>query len=152
MTRAQLVRDAMLLHPTVHPADLTVTEARSAFARSPRTHLLLLVAVGRLISTVSRGDLEIDADLSAPAAQFGALLNRTVDPDAPLAATHDGMVCQGQRRLAVVDSSMRLLGLLCLNRNLAGFCTDEAVAAMRRARQRSPGQPAGAPAVISSAS
>jgi len=135
MTPAQTVRDAMLHHPTVHPADLTVAEARSAIAASPKTHLLLMVADGRLASTVSRRELEVDANGSAPAAQLGGLLDRTVDPDAPLERTRAAMVRHGQRRLAVVGPSMQLLGLLCLKRNLGGFCGDGAVAMMRRARR-----------------
>lgn len=50
-------------------------------------------------------------------------------------AVHEAMTRAGQRRLAVIDDdSQRLLGLLCLKRSRTGFCTDEGVAAIRRAR------------------
>lgn len=48
------------------------------------------------------------------------------------------MVRLGQRRLAVVDADNRLLGLLCLKRDLSGFCTDSGFNARAQdARQES---------------
>ncbi|MBO0841309.1 MAG: hypothetical protein J2O49_10880 [Sciscionella sp.] len=127
------VADAMLRHPTVHPADLTIGNARAAFDASPKTHLLLLLRAGVLVSTVVRADVDGAAD-STLAAEVGTLDGRTITPDTPLTPTHALMRRRGMRRLAVVDESMRLLGLLCLKQSLAGFCTDDGVAAMRRAR------------------
>lgn len=130
------VADAMLRLPTVHPADLSVADARAAYDGSGKTHLLLLVdARGLLVSTVTRAELEADVDPALPAATVGTLLDRTVSPDAPLRRVRQELVRRGQRRLAVVDDSMRLLGLLCLKRSLTGFCTDDGVAAMRSARR-----------------
>jgi CBS domain-containing protein len=130
------VGDAMLRHPTLHAADLTVGAARAAFDASPKTHLLLLVRDGMLVSTLTRDDLATQADPAGPAARLGSLTHRTVDPDVPLAQAYDHMTGRGLRRLAVVDSSTRLLGLLCLKRGLTGFCTDDGVAGMRTARDR----------------
>lgn len=127
------VRDAMLHHPTVHAADLTVGQARAAFVASPKTHLLLLVRDGRLLATVTHDDLE-SADAAALAISVGTLAGRTLAPDDDLPPVQDGMTRIGQRRLAVVDADGRLLGLLCLKASLTGFCTDEGVAAMRRER------------------
>lgn len=62
------------------------------------------------------------------------LTGRTVAPEAELAPVHARMVANGQRRLAVVDATGHLLGLLCLKRTLAGFCSDRDVAS--RATQR----------------
>lgn len=128
------VGDAMLRRPTVHPADLTVAAARSAFDASPKTHLLLLVRDGVLVSTLTRADLEVETGPTTPAAPLGSLVHRTVDPGVLLAPTHEAMVRHGVRRLAVVDPAMRLLGLLCLKRSRAGFCTDDGVAALRASR------------------
>ena len=128
------VGDAMLRRPTIHGTGLTVGAARAAFDASPKTHLLLLVHDGVLVSTLTRTDLDAAADPAEPAAGLGSLAHRTVGPGVLLAATYDQMTRRGLRRLAVVDASNRLLGLLCLKRGLTGFCTDDGVAGMRTGR------------------
>lgn len=133
------VGEAMLLEPTVHPAGLTVAQARDAFASSRKRHMLLLVADGVLRGTLTRGDLAPDtADPDSPALDRASLDGRTVGPDVPLAGTHEMMRERGIRRLAVTDGRGRLLGLLCLKRSLRGFCTDDGVAAMRAERAHGP--------------
>lgn len=131
---ARTVADAMLRNPTVHPADLTIGAARAAFGASPKLHMLLLAHDGVLVSTVVRADVDGDIDPAALAADAGSLDGRTVTPGTLLAPAHADMRRRGVRRLAVVDGSARLVGLLCLKRSLAGFCTDDGVAEMRRAR------------------
>jgi CBS domain-containing protein len=126
----------MLRHPTVHPAGLTVGEARSVFAASAKTRVLLLVADGRLVSTVVREDLAAAADPASAVADAGTLTGRCVAADALLEDTFRAMVREGRRRLAVVGPDGTLLGLLCLKQSQSGFCTDEGVAAMRRSRAR----------------
>lgn len=126
----------MLRHPTVHPADMTVAEARAAFAASAKIRVLLLVAGDRLVSTVVRDDLAGSADPASAVADAGTLTGRCVAADAPLEATFQAMVRDGRRRLAVVEPDGILLGLLCLKQSRSGFCTDEGVAAMRRSRAR----------------
>lgn len=124
----------MLRAPRTHPADLTVAGAWDAFGSSAKTHMILLVADGVLLATLTRDDLAGTVSSGVPALPLGSLAGRTVRPDAPLAPTHEAMRDGGVRRLAVVDESGRLLGLLCLKRTLRGFCTDEGVAAMRASR------------------
>ena len=138
MVLVETVGDAMLHHPTVHDADLTVGEARDVFASSPKTHLLLLVRGDRLVAAVSREDVEAaaDADGATPAASVSSLDGRTTTPDLPVGPLRAAMADSGLRRIAVVDDEMHLLGLLCLKASLAGFCTDEGVAEMRRSRPR----------------
>lgn len=126
----------MLRHPSVHPAELTVGEARSLFATSAKLRVLLIVADGRLVSTVVREDISASADPASRVADAGTLAGRCVAADASLEATFDTMVRDGRRRLAVVEPDGRLLGLLCLKQSHSGFCTDEGVAAMRRSRAR----------------
>ncbi|MGH3506167.1 MAG: CBS domain-containing protein [Nocardioidaceae bacterium] len=135
-TATTTVGDAMLRHPTVHPADLTVREARSAFTASPKLRVLLLVRDDLLVSMVAREDLSGTEDPSAAAADLGTLRGTCVAADAPLGATFDAMVRSGRRRMAVVEPGGKLLGLLCLKRSQSGFCTDAGVAAMRRSRAR----------------
>lgn len=124
--------DSMLRHPTVHPVDLTVGEARSVLDARPKTRVLLLVEHGMLVSVVTRDDLAGADDDAALAITFGSLDGRTVAPDAPIDTTREQMA--RERRVAVVAADGRLLGLLCLKRSGAGFCTDEGVAQMRRDR------------------
>lgn len=131
---AGTVGSAMLLEPTVHPADLTVAQARDAFDASRKRHMLLLVRDGFLLGTLTRDDLAGATNPDSRALDFASLDGRTVPPDAPLAFTHEAMCERGIRRLAVTDGRGRLLGLLCLKRSLRGFCTDEGVAALRAER------------------
>lgn len=131
----ETVGSAMLRHPTVHPADLSVGEAQEIFASSPKTHLLVLVDEGVLVSTLVRADVDGLDDPSAPARHAGRLPGRTVTADEPLPRLREAMADSGVRRLAVVDDEMHLLGVLCLKRSRSGFCTDEGVAAMRAQRR-----------------
>lgn len=131
---ARTVGDAMLRRPTVHAADLSVAAARAAFDASPKTHLLLLVRGGVLVTTLTRADLDVDVDPLGLAARLGSLADRTVGPDVRLGPIREAMIRDGVRRLAAVDPAMRLLGLLCLKRSLNGFCSDEGVAALRASR------------------
>jgi CBS domain-containing protein len=134
MEPMETVRSAMLRHPTVHAPDLTVGEAQAVFAARQKTHLLVLVEHGVLVSTVVRDDVEGRTDPATPARDVGTLAGRTVPADLPLGELQEQMVTTGLRRLAVVDDDRRLLGLLCLKRSRTGFCTDEGVAAMRAER------------------
>lgn len=112
------VGDAMLRHPTVHRTDVTVGETRAVFETSPKTHLLLLVDDGHLVATVDCDGLARPVSMAAPAAGLGSLVGRTVAPGVPLEGVRRALADGRRRRLAVVDPSMRLLGLLCLQRNL----------------------------------
>lgn len=139
MSNPTSVREAMLRHPTVHPAELTVAEARAVFEASPKIRIVLLARDGVLVSTLLRDDLadtgvEAGDDAALLAADRGTLEGRTIGPDALLAPTREAMVRADRPRLAVVDADGRLLGLLCLKRSQTGFCTDEGVAGMRQSR------------------
>lgn len=127
------VRAAMLTVAATHGPDTTVAQARRALS-NPKVHMLLVTDAGRLLGTVVEGDL-VAASPDEPVLPLARLVGRTVAADAPLNDVHAAMVSQGLRRLAVVDTRGRLLGLLCLKRHLGGFCSDEGVAERRRARQ-----------------
>ena len=136
-TATTTVGQAMLRHPTVHPAELTVREARSAFAGSAKLRVLLLVRDGLLVGMVAREDLSGSEDPSAVVADVATLdAGACVEADAPLSATFEAMLRSGRRRVAVVEPGGKLLGLLCLKQSRSGFCTDAGVAAMRRSRAR----------------
>jgi CBS domain-containing protein len=120
--------DAMVRAPKVHGPSLTVGELRAAFA-DDHVHMLLLVDAGRLLGTAVRGDVPADASGSEPALAFARTAGRTVAPDEPVAGVREAMLADGARRMAVVDDTGTLLGLLCLKRHLGGFCSDSDVAA-----------------------
>ncbi|ATY11913.1 CBS domain-containing protein [Amycolatopsis sp. AA4] len=129
---ASTVAEAMLRAPKVLDASATVGEVRALFA-DDHVHAALVVARGTLLSVVERPDLDGLPD-ALPASEAGRLTGRVAAPEADLHATWRGM---SRRRLAVVDESGRLLGLLCLKRSGRGFCSDADVAA--RAQDRASG-------------
>jgi CBS-domain-containing membrane protein len=104
-------------------------------------HMALIVADGRLITTIERSDLVKPLPGSTPADQLGTLVGRTISPDRPLDEASAMLKGSGRRRLAVVDGSGGLLGLLCLKRDASGYCSDEGVR-QRAWRAHSEPQPA----------
>lgn len=136
----ETVADAMVTVPKTWPSGTTVAEARAAFA-DDHVHMLLLVRDGVLLGTLVRDDLVRD-DLvghvspAAPVLPMATLRDRTTRPDQPIEEVRQQLIATGHRRLAVVDGAGRLLGLLCLKRDLTGFCSDSGVAA--RATDRRP--------------
>ncbi len=128
---------AMVVRPLTHGPDLTVDDARAALT-DPQRHLLLLVADGRLVGTLTREDLVDAGDGTRCALTVSRLAGRTVRADADLARTHADMRSAGVRRLAVVGADDDLLGLLCLKASGTGFCSDAGIAARARARALDP--------------
>jgi CBS domain-containing protein len=140
------VADAMLNFPKTCPSTTTVDEARTMLLND-HVHALLVVENGQLSAIVERADLTC-APGAAPARQSGKLVGRIVGPDVDLDTTWQWMRVDRHRRLAVVDDTGRLLGLLCLKRSGRGFCSDAGV--LDRARERRhtamrPGVDAGSP-------
>src|SRR6185437_5446598 len=101
--------------------------------------MILLTDRGVLYGTLLCSDLPPGVPPATPAQWRGKLNDRTVGPDQSIPAVHDWLVRTGQRRLAVVDTANRLLGLLCLKSNQSGFCTTEGVAARERERRQNDG-------------
>jgi CBS domain-containing protein len=127
-TTIETVADAMVSSPKTWPAGTTVAEARAAFA-DDHVHMLLLVNDGVLLGTLVRDDLVGHVPPAAPALPMATLRDRTTRPDQPIEEVRQQLIATGHRRLAVVDGAGRLLGLLCLKRDLTGFCSDSGVAA-----------------------
>ncbi len=125
--------DVAVHHPTVHPPSATVGDVRR-FLAGGHVHLALVVdAAGRLIATVVRDDLGAHAD-DVPATAVGTLRGRTVSADLPAELLPDRMLAMGARRLAVVDESGVLVGLVCRKRTGEGYCTDEGIRSKRAER------------------
>lgn len=125
---------AMIGCPKTCGRTTTVHQAREAL-RDGHVHALLVVDRGVLLTVVERADLE-GRPAAAPVRWLGGLSGRTVAPAADAESVRRAMAAAGRRRLAVVDDRGRLLGLLCLKRSGAGFCTEEGVRA--RAAERVP--------------
>ena len=116
--------------PVVLTADRTVADVHDLFLRDHQRLALVVDETGRLLTTITRTDLAgLEPDL--PARRAGTLAGRTVGPDTTLADASARLGGEAVRRAAVVDADGRLLGLLCLKRSGAGYCTDEGVAARR---------------------
>ena len=80
-------------------------------------HMALIVAAdGRLLTTIERSDITTASSSYNTVAELGTLVNRTVGPSDALDSATVALQRNGRRRLAVVDDSGRLLGLLCLKR------------------------------------
>ena len=125
----------MVRAPKTLPADASLAQAWSALD-DDHVHMLLLTDRGRLVGTLLRSDLpgEIEvADEDGLGAQaalpYAVMAGRTVASQRSAEETRRLLVRGSQRRLAVVEPNGGLLGLLCLKRQLTGFCSDADVAA-----------------------
>ena len=65
--------------------------------------------------------------VQALARQAGTLAGRTINPHRSLESAMAILKRDQRRRLAVIDGSGHLMGLLCLKRSGDGCCSDEGV-------------------------
>lgn len=121
------VADAMLRQPKLRDQATTVAELRAIF-RDDHIHAVLIAAGEVLISVIDRLDVQPALPDTSCSAHLGKLHDRVIGPGEPLDDVQLRMISTGRRRLAVIDEDGRLLGLLCLKRSLAGFCSDREVA------------------------
>jgi hypothetical protein len=128
------VAQMMVTNPKVLGPGLSRSDLDQLFA-DDHVHAGLVIDDGRLITVIQRTDLE-DSLPDADPCSLGTLTGRVVAPDAPLAAVHAGMRKEQRRRLAVIDESGRLLGLLCLKQSGTGFCSDADVRSRELERDR----------------
>ena len=121
------VADAMVTCPKTFGPESALGKLR-AFFEDDHLHMALIVAPdGRLVTTIERPDLAAATSSSAPVTKLGTLIGRTAGPADPLAAATATLLREARRRLAVVDDSGRLLGLLCLKKDGTGYCSDEGI-------------------------
>ncbi|NIL91935.1 hypothetical protein RhoFasSB10_04289 [Rhodococcus fascians] len=117
------VRDVMVKHPKLIGAATTLEEVAHHFA-DEHVHMLLLVEQSRLVGTLIRADLCEDLPPTSSTIMRPVLTGRCVRDDEPADAVLERMIRQGIRRLAVIDGTHHLAGLLCLKRSGKGFCSD----------------------------
>ena len=127
----ELVRDVMLRRPKTMPAQTSVDEARAALAND-HVHMLLITEDHILLGTVVRSDLPWTTEGCGPVLPWSMLPGRTVTPEANACAVQELLTQGGLRRVAVTDQNGALCGLMCLNRNMTGFCSDDDVASRAR--------------------
>ena len=114
-----MVADVVHRQFTALPASATLAEVRAWFAASPHRRMALLADNGRYIGSLTSRDLEGDPD--APAAQY-AHDGPTVPPDAPAELGYEIATRTDARRVPVVDADGKLLGIVAITADLAGFC------------------------------
>ena len=122
------VFDVMATGPRTTRPTATIADCR-AFFDDDHVHMLLIVASGVLLGTLVRADLPDHGDDAVPALTRARLDGRLVDGHEPAEQVRLRMIESGRRRLAVVDDTGALVGLLCLKRKLTGFCSDADIAA-----------------------
>jgi CBS domain-containing protein len=121
------VADVMVRFPKTHGAGSRLAQVRALF-QDDHVHMVLIVAIdGLLITTIERPDLDGALPGSVLARELGTLAGRTAGPADPLDAATAALVRKRRRRLAVVDDSGRLVGLLCLKKDGIGYCSDEGI-------------------------
>jgi predicted transcriptional regulator len=137
VTRAS-VAQAMVTNPKVFGPGLSRGDLDRLFS-DDHVHAAVVVDDGRLVTVIESSDLEQSLP-SADPCSLGTLAGRVVAPGAPLAAVHARMLWEQRRRLAVIDESGRLLGLLCLKKSGRGFCSDADVRSRALERNRTQSQ------------
>jgi hypothetical protein len=139
----------MVRFPKTHGPGSRLEEIR-AFFQDDHVHMALIVAMdGLLLTTIERPDLAAALPGSTPASELGTLTGRTAGPADPLDAATAALLRARRRRLAVVDDSGRLLGLLCLRRDEAGYCSDDGIRERANPTRRRPqGLPAATLTII----
>jgi CBS-domain-containing membrane protein len=117
----------MVTVPKTHGPDTRLAEIRMLF-EDDHVHMALIVAGdGRLLTTIERADLSEAIPGSTRARHVGTNVRRVVGPHLSVEYAMAKLKWDCRRRLAVIDDSGRLLGLLCLKRHGDGFCSDEGV-------------------------
>ena len=125
--RASLSATSCCRHPKTMSAQISVDEARAALTND-HVHMLLITEDRILLGTVVRSDLPWTTEGCGPVLPWSVLSGRTVTPEACACAVQELLIGLGVRRVAVTDRDGALFGLMCLNRNLTGFCSDSDVA------------------------
>jgi predicted transcriptional regulator len=119
----QLVRDVMVRRPKTLAVDASVAELREHFG-NPRVQTALLADDGRFAGAIAPSELPDDAPPTDPARSYARVDVPTMGPDATMADALALMDSRGDHRLVVLDGDgATLVGLLCLDRTGASFCT-----------------------------
>lgn len=136
------VSEAMVRFPKTHGPDSTLEQIR-VFFQDDHVHIALIIDTdGMLVTTIERSDLAAEIPAFTNARELGTLSGRTISPAGRLDAATMALRRARRRRLAVIDDSGRLLGLLCLKRTETGYCSDEGIRQRADSARNSPVLPA----------
>lgn len=111
------VADVMLRQPKTLPADVTVSEARTALEHAS-VKMLLLVEGSRFHGAVT--DIPADADPTEPALRFAGD-SAMATADMPVSEALKRIEHKPSGRLVVLDGE-HLVGLVCLTSDGMDFC------------------------------
>jgi CBS-domain-containing membrane protein len=113
------------------PGTASIDDIRRWFAASSHRKMAFLADDGRYVGSLTREDVAAPADAAladaapADAARPAAELARqgpTIAPDAPARSGHELAIAGGALRVPCVDGDGRLLGVVAVTEDLAGFC------------------------------
>lgn len=104
------------------PATATVGDVRDWFAASGHRRMAFLAGDdGRYVGSVVPADVNGDSDRARPASEV-AQAGPTIAPDRPAIEGYRLALATGARRVPVVDSDGRLVGVVSVTNDLSAFC------------------------------
>lgn len=115
------VADVLHKRFTALPASATVGEVRAWFQASSHRQMAVLADRGCYVGSLTRTDVAGELDPERPASQL-ARRGPIVAPDAPARTGHELALSTEALRVPVVDREGRLLGVVGVIEDLAGFC------------------------------
>jgi CBS domain-containing protein len=117
MSCAEVIHD----HFTALPATATVADVRAWFAESSHRRMAFLADQGRYAGSVTPADIGADVAGDRAATEV-AHQGPTIAPDEPARAGYELALETDARRVPVVAADGRLLGVVAVTQDLAGFC------------------------------
>ena len=109
----------MLRDPKTLRADASVAEVRNQLA-NPKVQLVLLTDGRAFKGAVTH--VPADASPRDRALAYTDAETETISPNASADEAFERAAASPNRRVVVLDDNQNLLGLLCLNPTLTGFC------------------------------
>jgi CBS domain-containing protein len=107
---------------TALPATATVGDVRAWFAASTSRREAFVADGDRYVGSLTPADVEGDVDPAGLAVDVAQQDGPTVAPDAPATTGRDLALLTETRRVPVVDSDGRLLGVVAVTGDLQSFC------------------------------
>ncbi|HWF52014.1 MAG TPA: CBS domain-containing protein [Solirubrobacteraceae bacterium] len=115
------VADVIHRRFTALPAGATIGEVSDWFAASASRRMAVLADEGRYVGSLTPADVTGEVDRARPASEV-AKAGPTIAPEAPARAGEELALLTDSRRVPVVDSDGRLLGILSVTGDLTSFC------------------------------
>jgi CBS-domain-containing membrane protein len=103
------------------PGTATIDDVRRWFAASSHRKMAFLADDDHYVGSLTREAVAAPAQAGRPAAEL-ARSGPAVAPDAPARSGHELAIAVGALRVPCVDDEGRLLGVVAVTDDLAGFC------------------------------